>query len=595
MKRNNRLVYFDGIESGSKIRKIEKESRFIKCGEVASELITNMQPRVVLTDILKSRNKLDEDFKHFVVQKDSESSNSGDNLCKINANLEERNNHGDLYHHERINSTVEDNKSNSHVIKEVKSIWKTSNKCQNSTTVDESLKEKRPWIIDEYLKDNGYSDVPVLDVSYTTGAESQESHIDPLPYSSTWKKSSETQSSKAGDESRLSNSAESAGSKSAESNINPRPFSCDACTTHYTCKEKLAEHMLKHTSVVRTERKLSNPDTVYSATHKLCKICRMKFLNTDTLLTHIKQHISYRPYICHLCTYDRRTFIQKTTLDEHLEKTHRICQTESKNNDKNVKLYSLGRTNKQQDQLVCHTCGLTFPTIFYLRRHLSLSNHKPAFPCSVTGCTWTFLSLTDLKRHLYGIHKDEVETESFPCQGCGRVFFFQEDLERHKKSSLTCQKEGKKNHKAVNIYSSDRTNRQQDKPVCRTCGSTFSSAINLIKHLSVSNHKSQFLCSVQGCTSTFLLQSDLKRHLNFVHKGQVKNGLHSCGGCRRFFFLKTELENHEKSCLYKAGQNSYWLLRRQEKRVAPALGPVNKIISYSEEQEQDEKLVSISF
>ncbi len=118
-----------------------------------------MQPRVVLTDILKGRKKFGNNFKHFLARKDDESSENGDNLCKNNANLQECNNQGNLSHHGGINSAREEKSSNSHVTKN----------------------QKPAWIIHEYLKDNGRSVVPVLGTGCTTGDKSQHSIIKPLP------------------------------------------------------------------------------------------------------------------------------------------------------------------------------------------------------------------------------------------------------------------------------------------------------------------------------------------------------------------------------------------------------------------------------
>ncbi len=85
MKRSDRFIDLDGSNSRSKFRKIDEGSSVITYGGVVTsdDCVNSMQPRVVLTDILKGGKKFDKDSKH--VQTDNESPKNGDNLCKINA------------------------------------------------------------------------------------------------------------------------------------------------------------------------------------------------------------------------------------------------------------------------------------------------------------------------------------------------------------------------------------------------------------------------------------------------------------------------------------------------------------------------------
>lgn len=222
---------------------------------------------------------------------------------------------------------------------------------------------------------------------------------------------------------------------------NLNAYKCDNCAIGFMSKSKLTDHMLQHTK--------------HGATNKLCGICKKRFFHTDSLLRHVKQHTSYRPYKCHLCTHNN-TFIRRATLEEHFKKFHSEIRTE--------------------EVFTCHKCQTTFSNKYNLSRHNK--KHNSDYICTVKGCESTFLSPTDLKHHLYWGHKGESIT--FCCWGCRRVFLHKEDLEKHQESSM-----------------------------CRDCKHCFADKWSLKKHLKTHCRK-RFCC--KGRRKVFLHEKDLEKH-----------------------------------------------------------------------------------
>ncbi|XP_035793396.1 zinc finger protein OZF-like [Anopheles albimanus] len=253
------------------------------------------------------------------------------------------------------------------------------------------------------------------------------------------------------------------------------------CTIECTiCYNRFSSH-----AVYRRHRLLLDADQL-----RHCPECAKPFLQLRLLRAHVRRFhpalrnqqqqpsqakgghqlpLSEGNYLCTVCG---RSFLTKSTLDNH-EKVHNphpdefrctVCEKRfsSKGNLHNhtVRFHTgtaAGTRQQQAPPCVCAVCGESFKTPNYLETHARRHTGEKPFQCKDCGKRFAHSSAHQRHRQVH-----DTARPTFCCERCGKTFTSQSGLVIHEKSHST-------DVATVRV-------------VCDVCGKTFLDARYMRKH-----------------------------------------------------------------------------------------------------------------
>uniref|UniRef100_U5EUD9 C2H2-type domain-containing protein n=1 Tax=Corethrella appendiculata TaxID=1370023 RepID=U5EUD9_9DIPT len=194
------------------------------------------------------------------------------------------------------------------------------------------------------------------------------------------------------------------------------------------------------------------------------------------------------------------------------------------NNRSNVAPHIL-RTHFKQREKFCPVCGIAFMVQADLSRHIRTHYGLKSFSCQYPGCTYAFVSSSDLFKHaIRHTQKNNPLPRSHVCGICNKDFERAYDLKRHNirhlmdvdpnyegcfKCELCDKKFARKDQ-----YRSHTYRHIGYKPYkCKTCDKSFSDASNYAKHLKIHvNDGSTFACFF--CNREFKNKMAIAKHMS---------------------------------------------------------------------------------
>ena len=212
---------------------------------------------------------------------------------------------------------------------------------------------------------------------------------------------------------------------------------CHVCLKKFNRKDKLNEHVRKHSSSDAIschicKSKFSNRFNMkrhLSEFHKdgievfRCKNCDKYFSNQRNLNRHLKdEHRDEEQFKCSLC---EKTYNRKDTLNRHVRITHNV-------NEKKAVIPGTSDRNKSLHN--CSLCESIFTQKSDIERHMQTvhasSNIKKIYECSI--CKQTFNRKDSLRHHNKKFHSKPIT--KIICEVCRNQFDTKDDLRAHRLS-----------------------------------------------------------------------------------------------------------------------------------------------------------------
>ncbi|XP_013391583.1 transcription factor E4F1 [Lingula anatina] len=274
-----------------------------------------------------------------------------------------------------------------------------------------------------------------------------------------------------------------------------------------------------------------------------CRVCKAALANVDTLIEHLKTHLSGLPFRCGSCNFctDKKEY-----LAGHMKERHRATLREigpdgneadvvptnpppmnsylfrlSKEGSMAAKqLLTLGEKSAVEDPSAagyktfskCPVCGRTFKGSSYLKLHMR--SHTGERPHQCPHCPKTFTTKDTLSKHLTA----HSEARHYKCGECGKLFKRISHVKEHLK-----------------IHTNERPYK------CTFCDKTFKTTNACKVHLRT--HGSVMPWECKFCHRLFREKGSLERHVR-THTGEKP---YSCQYCGRKFAEHGTLNRHLKA------------------------------------------------
>lgn len=274
----------------------------------------------------------------------------------------------------------------------------------------------------------------------------------------------------------------------------------------------------------------------------VCDLCTQPFDNETHLEAHLKSHDAPdpdKPYACDLCPLIFKTTSQ---LKRHCvsHRTPTTCYQPKKSLTRDLE--QRGRVAKSR--LICNVCGVTFMSLFDLRKHEKLhkKDAEDRKPLTCDRCRQVFVAFEN-SSSLTGT----VQLCSF-CVSLG----WNSERKNHTNDfdnvcALRCTKCAKSfaSETELKAHAATHMNRLEEKAnICDKCGHAFNDIKALEKHR-ISHSKEFYVCCF--CDHGFRQRSNLQKHLRRHDNGQV----HKCVRCpktfRKSYVLRKHMLTHEET------------------------------------------------
>ncbi|XP_055615798.1 zinc finger protein 271-like isoform X3 [Toxorhynchites rutilus septentrionalis] len=309
-------------------------------------------------------------------------------------------------------------------------------------------------------------------------------------------------------------------------------FKCEKCDNTYSSKFGLKIHVRSHTgerpyscSHCSKVFKDSTSCNLHIRIHRderpyTCPFCSKAFKNNAVLKRHIRIHTDDRPHSCPHCM---KRFIQPSELKKHVQ-THKeklwsdnsnfpdtdiipysapiqkvdemhdkeelFSMSEMNENDDNISLIPVGRTNTQrkgEKPFKCEECDKPYSSKQALEIHVR--SHTGERPYSCSHCSKRFKDLSSCNRHIR-IHSDE---RPYACPLCSKAFKGSRTLKLH-----------------IRIHTGERPHS------CPHCPRAFIQRSSLNQHIRTHTGERPYPCP--HCQETFRKRLSLKAHIR-THTG----------------------------------------------------------------------------
>lgn len=209
-------------------------------------------------------------------------------------------------------------------------------------------------------------------------------------------------------------------------------YECQHCPETKRKSFKMIQNILRHERVVH---RLPIEDDKKFA----CPLCPRRFKKRHQLQSHIRTHKEMVPDNCRVCKqpcenlFEKRKHERQTHFDKTVERW--ICPTCTKNL---ASLESLYRHVLQHDDncklpFICDQCGSSFSQKHHMATHMTTHSDERPYICDICPAhkNKSFSTIGGLRLHIKCFHQRK---SSHACDKCDRVFTYNTDLRRHRRS-----------------------------------------------------------------------------------------------------------------------------------------------------------------
>ena len=310
-----------------------------------------------------------------------------------------------------------------------------------------------------------------------------------------------------------------------ENHLKNDHFTCPDCDFSSQKKMDVLEHFAeKH----RREQTNGLGGATYGLKLVKCRECDQAFFSDRLLRAHLNQAHSYKltSKECLICFKVFPTQNQAVThmTNEHIGSQFVCCR-------------GGGGRGKGLPK-----CGQLFDTQEELDDHIDQKHQVlDQYTCDVCGMTFGSPLRAKFNRH---VESHSMGEPVFKCDQCDKSFFFETELNTHKKARHTIHKCDHCEYKstapqAVKHHMEAKHTDPNLKPhVCSSCGKAFKLKMFLTRHMEVHDPLGKNECKV--CGKTF----KAKRHLSIHSKIHSKSYEGQCNICDRKFVQKYNMKLH---------------------------------------------------
>ena len=274
-------------------------------------------------------------------------------------------------------------------------------------------------------------------------------------------------------------------------NLKGGKLTCPHCKKKYVNKERLNSHIQR--------------DHIRST----CEHCGKVFNSGNYLATHIERKHSSKQFHCDQCEYSTS---MKRDLKYHMESKHEntthVCEECGKSySHKNILAMHIKEKHGNMQSLfqICDQCDYTC-TGYYgqMQMHKDIAHCSTKFIC--TFCTFVTTSSYEMDVHKENNHKHE-NVQLSPQK--------MNDIKRKEREAL------------------------QDH-ICHVCNVKMNSRQGLSAHIKREHEGVKFHCPEDGCDVSKPTKTQIKKHVDVVHKG-IR---HKCETCGKLMTSEGNLKNH---------------------------------------------------
>ena len=319
------------------------------------------------------------------------------------------------------------------------------------------------------------------------------------------------------------------------------------------------------------------------------------------------------------CTFCSRKFYDKRSLRRHVSSVHLneklevSCNIETSNEMENeISKKTLRETSKraltESDSLqnidrTCSNCQREFPTVFTLKKHFAIclqmseraeeerdSNEVEVRRCvSCEICKKTFAEMSNLKKHLKGIHSIEnndainklIAKQQKYSESYSTIVSVSETKNRKVQTSVknaSMSESNNRNVQTVDSLMSENNNRNvQTSDKNGIMSETGYRKLSMSE--AASNDSASYQCNV--CELTFLRVDCVSRHMRTVH---LKEKKYECSICEKQFTRNHSLKKHTQVC--HANENEQMEDNENGDEPMEEMGTENEQMEESEEERE---------
>ncbi|KAJ4425610.1 hypothetical protein ANN_27806 [Periplaneta americana] len=224
-----------------------------------------------------------------------------------------------------------------------------------------------------------------------------------------------------------------------------------------------------------------------------CDECGKWISGSEIFKSHIRSHMSKKPFICEFCGKD---YLQLHLLERHAS-VHTGEKSSGMKLSKSNKHQKHERSHTRQKAFTCDICGNKFSKSLTLRMHARVHTGEKPFSCDTCGKKFSWSS--DLRRH-ERLHTGE---KPFSCALCGKTFSLSSNLKKHAlvhtgEKPFGCQMCGKKFSRSADQKRHERSHTREKPFRCNVCGKSFPESSNLKKHALLHTGEKPFSCHICG-------------------------------------------------------------------------------------------------